>query len=261
MNPGGDTFAATLLALLFSAGQLFQEQFDWQWPDWHLRDGTVVKGEIRDFDWASKSLILKTDAGSGDTRVAAEQLVFWSKVHLLSSSAFHDRVFNHLAELRQNPGFGHRLQQLQRLGLILATAYVLLFSTGNWLLAGWLLRSGSILKWLESGAAFVVLAALCTGLMAVCNQQFGKQQMPEYLGLAISLHTVLYVFLVWVIYQAGPLRSAVWYVLCWLLALSLPVTLGGTVLMAQVHGQTGGLDPAAWDRYLTEAWLRPMGLL
>lgn len=261
MNPGGDTLATTLLALLFSGAQFFQEQFDWQSPEWTLRDGVVVKGEVRDFDWDSKSLILAVDSGGALTRVPAAQLGFWSKLHLLSSGPFHDHLFHHLPELEKNPGFARGLQQLQRLGLILATAYVLLFSTGNWLLAGWLLRSGSILRWLESGAAFVVLAALCAGLVAVCTQQFGAHQMTEYLGLAISLHTVLYIFLVWVIYQAGPLRSALWYFLCWGLALSLPATLGGTVLMAQVQGQTGGLDLASWDRYLTELWLRPMGLL
>lgn len=261
MNLEADKIAATVLALLFSGVQFVQERFDLEWPAWTLRDGVEVPGEMRDFDWASKSLILTVEGDGSQLSIPADDLKFWSKVRMLNSAPFHDRMANHLADLEANPGFRAGMEELQRIGLTLVGAYAFLFCAVNWLLAGWILRSGSIVRWLGSGAAFVMVSGLAAALVVVCFRQFGSHQVLEYVALAACLHTVLYLALVWVIYRANLLRSFLWYGLCWLLALGLPVTLLGTVVVAQVQGHAGTLDWPACDRYLTEVWLRPMGLL
>lgn len=261
MNPSGDTIAATLLALLLTGGQFIQDRLDWRWQDWTLQDGKTIAGEMRDFDWDTKALVLAAEGDAAAVRVPAEDLRFWSKVRMLSSAPFHDRLLNHLEDLEKSPGYQSGVERLKKLGLIFVGFYAFLFCALNWMLAGWILRSGSILRWLESGVAFVVLSGLCGWMVFVCARQAGSAQILEYAGLAAFLHGVLYLSLVWAIYQAGPWRPMLWYALCWVLALCLPLTLGGTALMAQVHRQTGALDLAAWDTYLTEVWLRPMGLL
>lgn len=256
-----ETTTATLLALLFSGAQYAQEHFGWEWADWTLRDGVVLQGELRDFDWATKSLVLQREGDEGPMRVAAENLAFQSKLRMLGSAPFHDRLSHHLSELEQSPGFLAGVERLQRLSMVLAGGYFFLFCTLSLMLAGLILRSGSLLRWLESGAAFAVLAALCGGLVVMCVRQFGPHHMLTYVVLASSIHAVLYACLVWAIYRSGPFRALLWYVLCLILAICLPASLGGTVLAAQVHRYAGQMDWVSCDRYLTEVWLRPMGLL
>jgi len=261
MNPVAESYAATLLAVLLASVAFVEERFGLEWPAWTTRDGATLPGRLVDYEWSNRSLILRPEGGGSARTIPAVELHLWSKLRLLSSPPFQDRMTNHLIDLEERPGFRARWERIQQLTTWFTAAYLVLFLSLNWLLAGWIHGRAPILQWLSSVAAFLVMTALAVGLVILCLRQFGDHQILEYVVLAACLHFVLYVFVVWAIFQSGPFRSLLWYVLCWIVALILPLTLFGTALAAQVHSHAGSLDVAAFDRYLTEVWLRPMGLI
>ncbi len=231
------------------------------WSPWRTGAGEVIEAELEHYRWDDRTLVLEIEGSERARAVPAEQLDFWSKVRLLTSEPFHHTITAHRAELQKLPAYRDRMDQLSRFSVVALTVYVAAFISVSWFLAMWLLRSASLFAWFQCALAFLASSALGVAGVAWMLEAFGRHQLLEYVVVVASAHTVLFVMFVWWTYRSTLMRSAWWYVFNWVAALLLPATLFLTGISAQVYSHYRQLNLQTFDAYLSEFWLRPMGLI
>ncbi|MEM0968782.1 MAG: hypothetical protein AAGJ31_05495 [Verrucomicrobiota bacterium] len=255
-----EAVAIKLLMLLFQGFGMLESALEWERPPWSTVEGKVEQGELIGMNWEARMLVIRTVDDQMWT-VAAKELSLSSKVRMLASPTFQAYLANHQAELEAQAGWRWGLEEMERLSLIWMSCCAAGFLAMHWFLSGWILQDGGIMRWLLGIVAFVVVSACSAGLYWVLQSRLGGEQWTEYLLIVGGAHTVCFLSAIWWIYRAGPFRSVAWYVLSWGAAAILPIALLAVGGYGQVLRYAGEVNEAAFDKYLTEVWLIPMGIL
>jgi hypothetical protein len=229
--------------------------------EWTLKNGQRIRAEMIDYSWADRSLVLRA-GGNGETQlVAAQDLDGPGKVRLLLAESFQDCVLAHRRELSLLPAHRERLESLRRWGVILCGVSVAGGIALSWSLSRLFLRRASLAFWLLAASLAIGLAVLGGWGVVAARARFGAENAAEMPWVVLGLHSVLLLFAIRVLDGGSFLRTFFWWLGHWMLIVVWPMLVLMVAVASQVylHGQQ--LNEAAMERYLSEAWLVPMGLI
>ncbi len=232
-----------------------------EFREWNTASGYRHEGDLAEYRWSDRSLLLSQPGEAGMRALAAQDLDLESKVRLLLSEPFQESYLAHREELEALPVYQARLRQLRQLGIIFCGVYTSGFVAVSWFLAGTILGSSSMGRWFLVFLLSLLLTAGAVWFVWWGLGHSGEAKIRELLGVAAASLAVLQVFAVWAVYRSGFFRSFWWCLCNAMAAILLPLTLAATGLAAQVYGHYEVLNLGAVDQYLTEVWLVPMGLI
>lgn len=229
--------------------------------EWSTQGGHQINGELVEYSWSERSLMLKTGPKTEPLPVSAQDLDLRSKIRLLFAEPFQDSFLAHREELNVIPVYRLRLEQLRQSGVVFAAVWIACLATVSCYLAGAILRKPSLGLWCAVLLFFLGLSALGGWGVFEAFARFEKDKAWKVAGMAGAAHSVILIFAVWGIYRCGVLRAMFWWALNWILAIVLPVAIVSAVLAGQIYLRYHALDEGSLDKYLSEVWLVPMGLI
>ena len=230
-------------------------------PEWTTKNGQRIRAELVNYSWAERSLMLRAAQQDETLPVVAQDLDLRGKVRLLFAEPFQDCFLAHRAELDGLPAYQQRLEWLRQWGVIWAGVSVAGIIAISWCLSRWLLGRASLRFWFLALGVAVALGAIGSWAVMAAQEKFGTDNAAEVAGLVLVAHSVLLIFALWLINGRGFFRAFGWWFLHWTLILVWPVAVTVASLASQVYLHARSLDETAMERYLSEVWLAPMGLI
>jgi hypothetical protein len=228
---------------------------------WTTRAGQAIHGEFVEYSWVERSLMLRTSPEAEALPVAARDLDLEGKLHLIFAEPFQETVLAHREELESLPTFPSVLERLRALVIVLAGVSIALFLTLSWFFAGVILRKPALRFWLAAVVAFGICFTLAGFGIAAAFARFPQGKALEVTGLLMGAGAVLGLFAVWGIYRSGWWRAILWCLLNVLLIVLVPIAVITTGVAGDVYWHTHALNEAAGDKYLSEVWMVPMGVI
>jgi hypothetical protein len=229
--------------------------------EWTTKSGQRIRADLVNYSWADRSLMLRSEKGNEALPVAAQDLDLRGKVQLLFAEPFQDCFLAHREEVSVLPTYQTRLGWLRQWGVILTGVSVAGMIGISWCLSRMLLGSGSLRFWFLVLSVAVGLGSLGYWAVSEARARFGVDKAAEVAGLVLVAHSVLLVFAIWAINGRGFFRALLWWFSHWILILVWPIVVTVAGLASQVYLHTRALDEPAMERYLSEVWLVPMGLI
>ena len=228
---------------------------------WTSKDGKSVQAEVIGFDWESKAAFLQDPTQRGPDRVLVRQLDLISKIQLFFSKPYRLAYADNKDSIESHEHFKIRFGELQTIGFLLLSTYVASFFAVSWFLALWFTKDATNLAVTGAIAFFAAYIWLSSiGLRVIIND-FGQNNEREFLIGGIAVQALIFAIIAKFMLSTSIVRSIIWTITNYAALIILPLTLLVTSLAAQVYKQERTLTMEAADKYLTETWFEPMGLM
>jgi len=227
---------------------------------WTSSTGEVTEGALLDYSWADHQMTL--DTAAGQQIVLADQLTLFSKLQLFISQPFREAYQANMEVIQEGPYYETRSKELKTIFMVLCITYAFTLLSVSWVLASWVMRNGNAGPLLKALALYAFLTACAVFLIRHFVPDFdplGQHQTAALTGLGI--YCIFFVLLAMWIFKTSFGRAFSWCLLTTLAMLILPISMLISGISAQVYKMEGEMTLPSTDKYLTETWFEPLGLL
>jgi hypothetical protein len=205
--------------------------------------------------------LLRAEAGQAPLPLSAQDLNLRGKVQLLFAEPFQETVLAHRAELNSMPGVQAKVEQLKTAAVVLTGVSIAVWLALSWFFAGAILRKPQMRYWIACLLGAAILTSLTGWAISESLARFPTEKAQQISGVVLGASAVLLVFMVWGISRSGLVRSTIWCGLAMVSAAVVPPLVVAAALASNVYFYSHALNEAAADKYLSEVWLIPMGVI